>query len=83
MATRKVKAVNGGSGSKLGFFMAALATAGAVRLLSTRTRRDRLARTASKLGKAAATMIAASEVLKNAGPILRRKPRSRFAWLSN
>ena len=84
MATRIAKKTNGNSKGGLGLAMAVLAaTAGVVKLLNTGTRRKKLARVAGKLGKAAATVMAASEVISNAGPLLmRRKPRSRLtAWL--
>lgn len=81
MATR-AKKTNGSRTSKIGLAMAALATAGAVSMLNTKTRRKKLATTAAKVGKAAATLIATSQVVKKAGPLLSRKPRSRVAtWL--
>lgn len=83
MATRTAKKANGSRTSKIGLAMAALATVGAVRMLNTKTRRKQIATAASKIGKAAASLIAASEVVKNAGPLLRRKPRSRLStWLN-
>ena len=83
MATRTAKKGNGSRASKIGLAVAALATVGAVRMLNTKTRRKQLAAAASKVGKAAATLVATSEVLKKAGPLLRRKPRSRLAtWLN-
>lgn len=63
--------------------VAALATAGAVRMLNTKTRRKQLATAARKVGKAAAALIAASEVVKSAGPLLGRNPRSRLSALLN
>ncbi len=85
MATRTKKAAKGSRTSKIGLAMAALATAGAVSMLTTKTRRKQVAATAAKVGakvgKAAAT--ATSEVMKKAGPLLSRKPRSRVAALFN
>jgi hypothetical protein len=83
MATRTAKNANGSHTSKIGLAMAALAAVGAVRMLNTKSRRTQLTTAASKVGKAAATLIATSEVLKNGGALLRRKPRSRLsAWLN-
>ena len=91
MATRARK--KNGNGKHLPLMMAGLAAAGAATLLHSRSRRKNIAKVVGKLGKDAAKVMAASEVLSQA-PQLAKFAQSRFtkrpsarsriaAWLSN
>jgi len=83
---RKVSKSNGTGHGKIGMLMTALAAAGAVGVLKNRKRRARLLDGLSKLGAAAATVVAARQVLtpQSFARALGRPQRSRFAaWLAH
>jgi hypothetical protein len=77
---------NGNGRSKIGMVMTALAAMSAIGVFRNRRRRASLLRGISKVGAAAATMVAAAEVMAPkmyARAMARPAPRSRFtAWLA-
>lgn len=82
---RKVVKVNSTGHSKIGMLMTALAAVGAVDVLKNRKRRAGLLGGIGKLGAAAATFVAAREVLtpQSFARAIGRPSRSRFsAWLA-
>jgi thiamine monophosphate kinase len=93
MATRTRKKNGAASGRHFALVMAGLAAAGAANLLRSRTRRKRIAGMVGTLGKSAASVLAASEVLAQAPQLakfaqsrLSKRPTARArlaAWLGN